>query len=623
MTANLDFSSTHGSSSQISPAALGGVAPATQPVGLAAGPISGDFAELLTGHMLKMERQGLAAFATDGIAPGAGLQILPLGKELNVITSDAPMPDLASVAAFARAQGLGDAAVQALFGPISAPAAPSLNGIDVNPANWLSMPKNAAVDSLLSARPSVPQVTANAGPASDTHMATSDVLAQINTAAYLQSNWISPANTAPGFPAAPSAPAAQALPAFVPVTAAAAAPKPTMENVPTLIAAANVAVLAPQVAANAGPTSDADRATSDVLAQINTAAYLQSNSISPANTAPAPPAAPSAPAAQALPAFVPVTAGAAAPKPTMENVPTWIAAANVAVLAPQVGKTLLATFNLSAAEPTSELEFEARQAQAATLSLLMANPEISKRLSQLTATDKPANWSSLLLQASAANKGASQMTMLQDLHLELPAAWSVDDKGTLIVDATPDQSIIMPAPGAAAPSPQGIAFSGAAPTPEATSLLNQAEQRSLQYQQLANRLGEALSQRLLTQIELGQWKMQMRMQPSGLGRIEVLLDMNAGGLNVMFSADSSVTRELIAQGAARLKDSLAEAGMTVANLWINGNASRQSGGNPTPGQAFKETPRTQDQVTDVPVLSAAQVRPAAGASDAAGLDVLA
>jgi len=514
VTANLDFSSTLDSSSQLSPAALGGVAPATQPVGLAAGPISGDFAELLTGHMLKMERQGLAAFATDGIAPGAGLQILPLGKELNVITSDAPMPDLASVAAFARAQGLGEAAVQALFGPISAPAAPSLNGIDVNPANWLSMPKNAAVDSLLSARPSVPQVAANAGPASDTNRATSDVLAQINTAAYLQSNWASPANTAP------AAPAAQALSA-------------------------------------------------------------------------------------------------------LENVPTLIVAANLAVLAPQVGKTLLATFNLSAAEPTSGLELEATQDQAAKLSLLMASPELSKRLSQLAATDKPANWSSLLLQASAANKGASQMTTLQDLHLELPAAWSIDDKGTLIVDATADQSSIMPALGAAAPSPQGIAFSGAAATLDATSLLNQAEQRSLQYQQLANRLGEALSQRLLSQIELGQWKMQMRMQPSGLGRIEVLLDMNAGGLNVMFSADSSVTRELIAQGAARLKDSLAEAGMTVANLWINGNASRQSGGNPTPGQAFKETSTTQDKVTDVPLLSAAQVRPAAGASDAARLDVLA
>ncbi len=534
MTANLDFSSTLGSSSQLSPAALGGVAPATQPVGLDAGPISGDFAELLTGHMLKMERQGLAAFATDGIAPGVGLQILPLGKELNVITSDAPMPDLASVAAFARAQGLGEAAVQALFGPISAPAAPSLNGIDVNPANWLSMPKTAAVDSLLSARPSVPQV-----------------------------------------------------------------------------------------AANAGPTSDTDRATSDVLAQINTAAYLQSNWISPANTAPAAPAAPSAAAAQALPALVPVTAGAAASKPTMENLPTLIVAANLAVLAPQVGKTLLATFNLSAAEPTSGLELEATQDQVAKLSLLMASPELSKRLSQLAASDKPANWSSLLLQASAANKGASQMTTLEDLHLELPAGWSIDDKGTLIVDATADQSSIMPALGAAAPSPQGIAFSGAAATLDATSLLNQAEQRSLQYQQLANRLGEALSQRLLSQIELGQWKMQMRMQPSGLGRIEVLLEMNAGGLNVMFSADSSVTRELIAQGAARLKDSLAEAGMTVANLWINGNASRQSGGNQTPGQAFKETSTTQDKVTDVPLLSAAQVRPAAGASDAARLDVLA
>jgi len=620
VTANLDFSSTLGSSSQISSTALGGVAPAAQLVGLDAGPISGDFAELLTGHMLKMERQGLAAFATDGVAPGAGLQMLPLGRELNVITSDAPMPDLASVAAFARTQGLGDAAVQALFGPISPPAAPSFNGIDVNAANGITMPKTAPVGSLLSGRP---RNTANAGPASDTNMATSDVLAQINTAAYLQSNWSSPANTAPAPSTVPSAPAAQALPTSAPAPLADTAPKSALENVPTWIAAANVAVLAPQVAANAGPASDTNMAASDVLAQINTAAYLQSNWSSPANTAPAPSTVPSAPAAQALPTSAPAPLADTAPKSALENVPTWIAAASVAVLAPQMGKTLLATFNVGAPDPTSGLELEDTQDQAAKLSLVMANPESSKRLSQLTATDKPANWSSLLLQASAANKGASQMTTLQDLHLELPASWSVDDKGTLIVDATPDQITITPALGAAAPGSQGIPFSGAAATPGATSLLNQAEQRSVQYQQLADRLGEALSQRLLTQIERGQWKMEMRMQPGGLGRIEVMLDMNPGGLNVMFSADSSVTRELIAQGAGRLKDSLAEAGMTVANLWVNGDARRQSGGNPTPGQAFKETPRTQDKVTDVSGLSAAQVRPAAGPSDAAGLDVLA
>jgi hypothetical protein len=76
----------------------------------------GRFAELFTGHMLKLERQGLAA-AQDGVL---GLQMMPLGQTINVITSDAPVPDMQSLLAFAKAQGLDDQAVAGLFGEIPA-----------------------------------------------------------------------------------------------------------------------------------------------------------------------------------------------------------------------------------------------------------------------------------------------------------------------------------------------------------------------------------------------------------------------------------------------------------------------------------------------------------------------
>ncbi|NBW25457.1 MAG: hypothetical protein EBR89_08545, partial [Betaproteobacteria bacterium] len=74
----------------------------------------GRFAELFTGHMLKLERQGLAA-TQDGLG---SLQMMPLGQTINVITSDAPVPDIQSLLAFAKAQGLDDAAVAGLFGEI-------------------------------------------------------------------------------------------------------------------------------------------------------------------------------------------------------------------------------------------------------------------------------------------------------------------------------------------------------------------------------------------------------------------------------------------------------------------------------------------------------------------------
>jgi len=239
------------------------------------------------------------------------------------------------------------------------------------------------------------------------------------------------------------------------------------------------------------------------------------------------------------------------------------------------------------------------------------------------AADKPAIWSSLLIQASAADKGASQMKTHEDLHLELPPTWSVDDQGTLIIDSVPDQNPVTPGAHSATPSLQSAAMAGTLPKSEASALQSQAEQRSFQYQQLADRLGEALSQRLLSQIERGEWKMQMRMQPGGLGFIDVTLDMSAAGLSAMFSSESSVTRDLIAQGTARLKSSLEEAGTAVANLWVNGDAKRQPGGNSTPGQAFKETPKNQDKTINAVTLSAAQIRPITDPSDVTGLDVLA
>ena len=80
--------------------------------GTDSGPQSSEFAGVLNGQMLKLERQALASAAP----PAAGLQVVPLGNKLSVITTDAPLPDMATLADFARAQGLGETAVQALFG---------------------------------------------------------------------------------------------------------------------------------------------------------------------------------------------------------------------------------------------------------------------------------------------------------------------------------------------------------------------------------------------------------------------------------------------------------------------------------------------------------------------------
>ncbi|MGI9132901.1 MAG: flagellar hook-length control protein FliK, partial [Rhodoferax sp.] len=171
----------------------------------------------------------------------------------------------------------------------------------------------------------------------------------------------------------------------------------------------------------------------------------------------------------------------------------------------------------------------------------------------------------------------------------------------------------------------GGAAAAANPNPTPPSLALQEQERRAQYQQMADRLGETLAQRLVSQVERGQWKMQMRMQPSGLGRIDVELDMRAEGLHAMFTADNSVTRDLINQGANRLRDNLAQAGMAVANFWVGGDASSKSGGNPTHGQAFQEAIVAQDRSVAAvkPAATALPTEPFANRSDATGLDVLA
>jgi len=88
---------------------------------------AGDFAQVLTGETLRTQRQQLAALG----AQDSGLQVVPLGSNMRVITSDAPLPDMESLAQFARQQGLNETAVQALFGPT---IKTTMSTVDRNPA---------------------------------------------------------------------------------------------------------------------------------------------------------------------------------------------------------------------------------------------------------------------------------------------------------------------------------------------------------------------------------------------------------------------------------------------------------------------------------------------------------
>jgi flagellar hook-length control protein FliK len=145
-------------------------------------------------------------------------------------------------------------------------------------------------------------------------------------------------------------------------------------------------------------------------------------------------------------------------------------------------------------------------------------------------------------------------------------------------------------------------------------------ERAEQTQVLADRMGQALANRLIGQIERGQWKLQMRLQPEALGRVEVALDMHAGGLDAVFRTDNALTQDLLGQGAQRLRDALSQSGTTVASVTVHADARGQSGGNSTP-QKRQPAPKQSAAPAAVGAVPHKAARYTGGVAE--GLNVLA
>lgn len=106
-----------------------------------------------------------------------------------------------------------------------------------------------------------------------------------------------------------------------------------------------------------------------------------------------------------------------------------------------------------------------------------------------------------------------------------------------------------------------------------------------QMQQQADKMGQAIGQRMLSEIEKGHWEMKMMLRPATLGHIEVQMSLRGGELDASFNAPQAMTRELLQDGLSRLRETLTQAGMNVANIHVGDNSSQKRGGESTPGQA--------------------------------------
>jgi len=131
---------------------------------------------------------------------------------------------------------------------------------------------------------------------------------------------------------------------------------------------------------------------------------------------------------------------------------------------------------------------------------------------------------------------------------------------------------------------------------------------------LAEKMGQAVGQRILSELERGQWHLKLSLRPATLGHIEVEMRMRSGEMDAIFTAPQALTRELLNEGMSKLKDTLNQMGMDVASLKVDDGQSRQRGG--------ESTPERQAQLKDnAPTESAeAPMSPTFTATNKMGID---
>jgi len=526
-----------------SPASAGSAAQTARGVDNAAEPGSSQntpngriFSGLMRGLLPTHERQDVAAAtdpATTATEPG-DLKTELLGAQLNVITTSNAIPDPSSLSAFAKAQGLDEAAVKALFGDMAALAtqadtAPALPNMTVitDPAAapvdvaWLASQLSAEISFQFSG------------------MKTGQSSAQTTTSM--------PATTLTDDPAMPSVLGwnmmTNALPLMPPGVSVAMAP--TLVTIPT--------------APTEGNTLSVSGLTGTGLGTLGLNSTITPLNASPLTLAPLMPSTPN-PMASATA----LAAGAA----LSTLLPTALPTGTLGVAKPGLDNPIAATESLALLAPTTPLPEDAMR-----IRLVPAWSLVTQQLTQMSGTAMTSSWGAL----TATTLGAPIRSVALDLTTPLASESETSDSLNG-ADSGWSQTADLNRPGTL-----NSALPTAAPVPGLAQTLRQEH-----YQQLADRLGQAMAERLQSQIARGEWKLQMRLNPANLGRIDVELDMHAKGLDAVFRSENAVTRELMVQSMPKLKDTLSQSGMAVASVWVNSDAGRQSDGNPTPQKDRKD-----------------------------------
>jgi flagellar hook-length control protein FliK len=163
---------------------------------------------------------------------------------------------------------------------------------------------------------------------------------------------------------------------------------------------------------------------------------------------------------------------------------------------------------------------------------------------------------------------------------------------------------------------QKLDLSSSAPSsPEV--MQDAAFRNSEQYQLLADRVSAAIGKRILAEVSLGTWKLDIQLHPAHLGKIDVRLSRRVGGpIEAEFSASETRTMELLLAGLPKLKEVMSLSGLDMASLNVRdqGSSTKENGSSGKQGftQAFtqRNSPQVQadEQATAVTVRRANYIR---------------
>ena len=210
---------------------------------------------------------------------------------------------------------------------------------------------------------------------------------------------------------------------------------------------------------------------------------------------------------------------------------------------------------------------------------------------------------------------ANAMPSISESELDLSAEFNPELVDGLIAGL---ENTSAPAPMASSAHPG--AMSGTRPeapltlaagpnnTETAQSAGSDAAERSENIQNLAEKMGQAVGKRMLTEMEKGQWHLKLQLRPATLGHIEVEMRMLSGQLDAVFNAPQALTRELLQEGMTRLKETLNQMGMDVASMQVKDGQTQQNGGKSTPNQPSKSADlvNNDSKSTNSPIITAAR-----------------